>query len=45
VTDADEILVLEDGCIGERGRHAVLLSRDGRYRKLWDLQQREHHRP
>ncbi len=44
VTDADEILVLEGGCIRERGPHAVLLSLDGRYRKLWELQQREHHR-
>jgi ATP-binding cassette subfamily B protein/subfamily B ATP-binding cassette protein MsbA len=35
---ADEIIVLEDGQVLERGRHEELLRRRGRYRDLWDLQ-------
>ncbi len=41
VVDADEILVLHDGHIVERGRHAELLAVNGRYAALWRLQQRE----
>ncbi len=41
VVDADEILVLEGGRIVERGRHATLLARGGRYAALWQAQQRE----
>jgi ATP-binding cassette subfamily B protein len=40
VVDADEILVLEDGRIVERGPHAGLLARDGAYAALWARQQR-----
>jgi ABC-type multidrug transport system fused ATPase/permease subunit len=36
----DEILVMEGGRILERGRLADLLSRDGLFRLLWDLQNR-----
>jgi ATP-binding cassette, subfamily C, bacterial CydCD len=36
----DEILVMEHGCIAERGTQAGLLGRDGAYRRLWDLQAR-----
>jgi ATP-binding cassette subfamily B protein len=39
VVDAHEILVLEDGCIVERGSHADLLAMDGRYAGMWALQQ------
>ncbi len=35
VRDADEILVLEQGRIVERGDHAALLARGGRYAELW----------
>lgn len=35
---ADEILVLADGTIRERGSHAELLAADGRYAKLFRLQ-------
>jgi len=39
VVDADEILVLEDGRIVERGNHAELLVRDGVYAAMWRRQQ------
>lgn len=41
VVDADEILVLENGGIVERGDHAALLALDGRYAAMWRLQLRE----
>lgn len=37
VRRADQILVLKDGSVVERGSHADLLARDGIYRKLHDL--------
>ncbi|WP_084536589.1 ABCB family ABC transporter ATP-binding protein/permease [Azospirillum halopraeferens] len=39
VVDADEILVLEQGRIVERGRHADLLAAGGAYAALWARQQ------
>jgi ATP-binding cassette subfamily B protein len=44
VVDADEILVLKDGTVVERGRHAELLAMHGRYAEMWRRQQetREH---
>ena len=36
--DADEILVLEQGKITERGTHDELLSRDGKYAEMWNKQ-------
>ena len=39
VIDADEIAVLEDGQIVERGKHNELLQRNGRYAALWQAQQ------
>tara|TARA_B100000029_G_scaffold219093_1_gene216836 strand:- start:4033 stop:5925 length:1893 start_codon:yes stop_codon:yes gene_type:complete len=39
IIDADEILVLEDGRVVERGSHAVLLSQDGLYADMWRRQQ------
>lgn len=38
VMDADEILVLENGKIVDRGRHAELLPKGGLYAKLWQTQ-------
>jgi ATP-binding cassette subfamily B protein len=38
VVDADEIIVLRDGRVAERGRHAALLARDGLYARMWALQ-------
>jgi subfamily B ATP-binding cassette protein MsbA len=40
IRSADQILVLEDGLIVERGRHDELLALNGRYRELHDRQQR-----
>ena len=39
VIDADQIIVLDGGRIVERGRHAELLVRDGRYAEMWWRQQ------
>ncbi len=41
VVDADEILVLADGLVVERGTHAELLSRGGTYSHMWRLQSEE----
>jgi subfamily B ATP-binding cassette protein MsbA len=38
IRSADQILVMEGGEIVERGTHAELLGRDGRYRQLYDKQ-------
>jgi ATP-binding cassette subfamily B protein len=40
VVDADEILVLDDGGIVERGSHDALLARGGTYAAMWERQQR-----
>ena len=40
VRNADQILVLEDGEIRERGHHEQLLASGGRYAQLFDLQAR-----
>jgi ABC-type transport system involved in Fe-S cluster assembly fused permease/ATPase subunit len=39
IVDADEILVLDDGHIVERGRHRELLLRGGVYDAMWTRQQ------
>ena len=39
VVDAHEIVVLEAGRVVERGAHAELLARGGRYAQMWRLQQ------
>ncbi len=41
IVDADEIIVLDNGQIVERGNHDTLLERDGRYAELWRKQQRD----
>jgi subfamily B ATP-binding cassette protein MsbA len=40
IQSADQILVIEHGEIVERGNHAELLARAGRYRQLYDKQYR-----
>jgi ATP-binding cassette subfamily B protein len=39
VVDAHQILVMEAGRIVERGSHAELVARGGRYAEMWQLQQ------
>ena len=39
VADAHEIVVLDGGRVAERGTHADLLARGGRYAEMWRLQQ------
>lgn len=41
VIDADEILVMEAGRVVERGSHAALLARGGRYAGMWALQNQD----
>ena len=38
VVDADEIVVLDQGRISERGRHAELLEKNGLYAAMWNRQ-------
>lgn len=41
VMNADEIIVLDQGRIVERGRHGALLAKGGDYAHMWTLQQQE----
>lgn len=41
VVDADQILVMEQGRIVERGKFAELLEHNGRFAEMWRLQQEE----
>jgi len=41
VVDAQQILVMEKGCIIERGSHRELLMQQGVYAHMWALQQQE----
>jgi len=38
VVGADEILVLKDGVIAERGKHAALMKQNGLYHSMWERQ-------
>jgi ATP-binding cassette subfamily B protein len=41
VVNADQIVVLDDGRVAERGTHDELLERDGLYADLWQRQAAE----
>ena len=41
IIDADQIMVMKDGRIVERGNHQQLLGHKGLYANLWELQQQE----
>jgi ATP-binding cassette, subfamily B, heavy metal transporter len=41
IVDADEIIVLEQGRVAERGTHAALLEQHGLYAEMWTRQQAE----
>ena len=45
VVEADEIIVVADGRIVERGTHAVLLARSGAYAEMWARQQEAKENP
>ena len=45
VADAHEIVVLDGGRVAERGSHADLLARGGRYAEMWRLQQADDGEP
>ncbi len=40
VKDVDEILVIDDGCIVQKGSHEELLKSKGMYKKMWDEYQK-----
>ncbi len=41
IVDANQILVMDDGRIVERGTHRELLTKQGVYAQMWALQQQE----
>ena len=41
IVDADQILVLDQGRVCEQGSHRELLQHEGRYARMWALQQQE----
>ncbi len=45
VVDADEIVVLDEGRVAERGRHAALLARGGLYAHMWAIQAEQRDQP
>jgi ATP-binding cassette subfamily B protein len=45
IADADEILVLDQGRIAERGTHAALIAANGMYARMWRLQQQDEQSP
>jgi ATP-binding cassette, subfamily B, heavy metal transporter len=41
IIDADQILVMDDGQVIERGTHSQLLAQNGQYARMWDSQTNE----
>lgn len=42
IKNADQIIVLDEGCIAEKGTHDELLNKKGRYYNYWELQSVAH---
>jgi ATP-binding cassette subfamily B protein len=42
IVDSDKIIVMNDGEIAEQGNHQELLALNGKYSKMWQLQQSSH---
>ncbi|KKX50166.1 hypothetical protein L950_0212130 [Sphingobacterium sp. IITKGP-BTPF85] len=40
IKNADQIIVLNNGGIAEKGTHEALVQQDGIYRKMWEIQQK-----
>lgn len=40
IKNADQIIVLNNGGIAEKGTHEALVEQDGIYRKMWEIQQK-----
>ncbi len=45
IVDCDEIVVIDEGRVIERGPHQNLLAAAGQYARLWDMQKRERAEP
>lgn len=43
ITDADNIIVLKNGRLAEQGTHDELLTANGEYARMWQLQQKQQH--
>ena len=39
LAEADYIIVLDEGCIIQKGTHEALIKEEGLYKRIWDLQQ------
>lgn len=38
IRNADNIVVMNEGCVAEQGTHEALLQKDGLYKRLWTIQ-------
>jgi ATP-binding cassette subfamily B protein len=41
IVHADQILVMDQGQIVERGSHAELIDKEGTYAQMWNMQKRQ----
>lgn len=44
IVDADNILVLDQGQLIEQGSHQALLAKNGKYARMWEIQQKDNDR-
>jgi ABC-type transport system involved in Fe-S cluster assembly fused permease/ATPase subunit len=45
ISHANEIIVLKEGNVIERGTHEELLAKNGEYKQMWDIQSQEAKKP